>query len=319
MGQSIFPNIKWRSAMKINIREENILVRMEQPGSVYQLAIFRILLGLQILYSSSSKIFQLLLQVRDSADTKNIFPEWINQCVDTIAVPYLLPITQVLSIFLVMGLFTRYILPLLSISFIFLFSFYFSRHNAPHPWIYIWFPLLLLNFSLCSDALSLDKLLGIVKPLSNPSAIAYRWPMELIAAWLAYIYIAAGLAKMLPIYKGWQWLQGGTIQEMMYHRFLNSISFYVFGHPLFDYTQYQWIYAGLSVVSICIELFCIMIFFTRQLNMAIFSLLMGMHFFLYLTGVLGFMQLALILSISLINPVFFAKLFKAQNLKTAPL
>ena len=44
--------------------------------------------------------------------------------------------------------------------------------------------------------------------------------------------------------------------------------------------------------------------------MAIFALLMTMHFFLYLTGVLGFMQLALILSIALINPVFFNKLFK---------
>jgi hypothetical protein len=61
-----------------------------------------------------------------------------------------------------------------------------------------------------------------------------------------------------------------------------------------------------------------MIFFTRRFNLAIFSLLMGMHFFLYLTGVLGFMQLALILSISLVNPVFFTKLFKAQNWKTAP-
>jgi hypothetical protein len=294
-----------------------MLVRMEQPGSAYQLAVFRILFGLQILYASSSKIFQLLLQVRDTADTKNIFPDWINQWVDATAVPYLQPVTQVLSIFLVLGLFTRYILPFLSISFILLFSFYFSRHNAPHPWIYIWFPLLLLNFSLCSDALSLDKLLRIVKPLPNPSANAYRWPMEMIAAWLTYIYIAAGLAKLLPIYKGWVWLKGGTIQEMMYHRFLNSIYFYIFRHPLFDYTQYKWIFAGLSIVSILIELFCIMIFFTRRFNLAIFSLLMGMHFFLYLTGVLGFMQLALILSISLINPVFFAKMFKTQNLKTA--
>ena len=53
--------------------------------------------------------------------------------------------------------------------------------------------------------------------------------------------------------------------------------------------------------------------------MAIFILLMVMHFFLYLTGVLGFMQLALILSISLINPAFVEKRFKAPLLKTAPL
>ena len=141
--------------------------------------------------------------------------------------------------------------------------------------------------------------------------------MEMIAAWLAYIYVAAGLAKILPIYKGWVWLEGGTSQHMMYHRFLNSISFYIFKHPLFDYTRYQWLFTGLSIASICIEYFCILIFFTRRFNLAIFTLLMGMHFFLYLTGVLGFMQLALILSISLVNPVLFEKLFKAQNLRTA--
>ena len=302
--------------MRINIREENILARMDQPGSVNQLAVFRILLGLQIFYSSSSKIFQYVLQVPDIAQTKNIFPGWINQWVETIAIPYLQPVTQILGIFLALGLFTRYILPFLFISFMLLFSFYFSRHNAPHPWLYLWFPLLLLNFTKSNDALSLDKWFGIIKPLPDLSAKVYRWPMEMVAAWLAYIYVAAGLAKILPIYKGWHWLDGGTTQDMMYHRFLYSIDFYVFKDPMFDYTQHQWIFVGLSIASICIEFFCIMILFTRRCNLTIFILLMIMHSFLYLTGVLGFMQLALLLSISLIQPVFFEKLFNAQNLKT---
>src|SRR5688572_12068750 len=91
---SIFPPINWKSVMGINIKEENILVRMEQPGSAHQLAIFRILLGLQIIYSSSAKIFQYVLQVPDISNTKNIFPAWLNQWVDVIAVPYLQPLTQ---------------------------------------------------------------------------------------------------------------------------------------------------------------------------------------------------------------------------------
>lgn len=296
--------------MKINIREENILARMEHPGSAHQLAVFRILLGLQILYSSSGKIFQLLQQVPDTANTKNVFPEFINQWVDVIALPYLQLITQVLSILLVLGLFTRFILPILSISFILLFSYYYARHNAPHPWLHIWFPLLLLNFTKCSDALSLDRLFGIIKPLPNVLSNAYRWPMEMVSAWLVYIYVAAGVAKILPIYKGLQWMEGGTSQEMMYHRFLNSIYFYVFGRPPFDYTQHQWLFTTLSIISILIELFCIVILFTRRFNISILVLLIIMHFFLYLTGVLGFMQLALILSIALIHPGFFNKLFK---------
>lgn len=302
--------------MGFNIREENILARMEQPGSVHQLAVFRILLGLQIFYSSSAMIFGYVLQVPDISNTKNIFPLWLNQWVDAIAVPYLQPITQILGVFLMLGLFTRYILPVLFISFILLFSFYFSRHNAPHPWLYIWFPLLLLNFTKSADALSLDKFFGILKPLGDASSKVYRWPMELIAAWMAYIYVAAGMAKILPIYKGWQWLDGGTSQDMMYHRFLYSMDFYLFKRPFFDYSENQWIFIALSITSIGIEFFCIMILFTRRCHVAIFILLMVMHFFLYLTGVLGFMQLALILSVSLIHPAFFEKLFISRKLKT---
>jgi uncharacterized membrane protein YphA (DoxX/SURF4 family) len=303
--------------MGINILEENILARMEQAGSVHQLAIFRILLGLQIFYSSSSKIFEYVLQVPDIANTSSLFPSWINTWVDTIAVPYLQPVTQVLGIFLALGLFTRFVLPFLFISFMLLFSFYYSRHNAPHPWLYLWFPLLLLNFTKSSDALSLDKWFGIIKSSTDPSAKAYRWPIEMIAAWLAYIYVAAGVAKLLPIYKGWHWLDGGTSQDMMYHRFLYSMDFYIFKHPFFDYTEHQWIFIALSIASLCIEFFCVMIFFTRRCNAAILLLLMIMHLFLYFTGVLGFMQLALVLSISLINPEFIEKIFKASPLKTA--
>src|SRR6187399_1069671 len=299
--------------MNINFKEENILSRMALPGSVHQLALFRILLGLQILYSSGSKVFLLLQEVNSMAGTKNIFPEFINHFVAIIAVPYLRPITMVLSIFLVLGLFTRFILPLLFISFIFLFSFFYSRHNAPTPWLYIWLPLLLLNFTKCSDALSLDRLFKLINPLQNKTANAYRWPIEIIAAWLAYIYVAAGIAKIIPVYKGLHWLQGGTSQEIIYHRFLDSIYFYIFGRPLFDYTQHQWIFAVLSLASLVIELTCILILFTNRFHKLIITLLLVMHFFLYLVGVIGFLQLALLFSISLIQPGFFNKLFKERE------
>jgi len=299
--------------MNINFREENILSRMERPGSVHQLALFRILLGLQVQYSSGSKVFQHIQQAGTPAGTKNIFPDFLNDIIANIAVPYLQPITQVLSIFLVLGLFTRYILPFLFVSFLLLFSFLYSIHNAPVPWLYIWFPLLLLNFTKCSDALSLDKWFGMVKPKDLSSSSEYRWPMEVIAAWLTYIYVAAGIAKVVPVYKGLLWMNGGTSQEILYYRFLNSNYFYFFGRPLFDYTQYPWFFGGLSLGSVIIELGCIMILFTRRFHWPIFILLVLMHFFLYLVGVMGFMQLALLLSISLINPAVFAKLFKEQG------
>ncbi len=303
--------------MKINLKEENILSRMERPGSAHQLALFRILLGLQICYSSGSRLFQLSDYVSIPAGTKNIFPDSLNQFIDSTTVPYLQMITLVLSIFLLMGLLTKYILPVLSISFLFLYSFYYANNNAPNPWLYIWFPLLLLNFTRCSDVLSLDKYFRLLKQQTHSLSNVYRWPIEVVAAWFAYIYVAAGIAKLLPLYKGWRWMQGGTSQEIMYNRFLDSNYFYLFANPLFDYTEHSWIFGILSVASIFIEFICIMILFTHRFHGAIIGLVLGMHFFLYLNGVMGFMQLAMILSISLMNPGFFEKLFNAQNLKTA--
>jgi hypothetical protein len=165
----------------------------------------------------------------------------------------------------------------------------------------------------------LDRVFGIVKTKTNPTSNVYRWPMEVIAGWLAYIYVAAGVAKLLPVYKAFRWLDGGTSQELLYHRFLNSLYFYLFKQPLFDYTKYHWIFSGLSIASLVIELSCIMIFFTRRFNYALFILLMLMHFFLYLIGVLGFMQLALLLSVSLIHPAFFSKLFKEKGPQVVPI
>lgn len=299
--------------MKINLKEENILSRMEKPGSAHQLAFFRIFLGLQIFYSSGSRLFQLSDNVSVPDGTKNIFPDILNQFIDATAVPYLQMITQVLSIFLLMGLLTKYILPLLSISFLFLFSFYYARNNAPNAWLYIWFPLLLLNFTRCSDVLSLDKYFSLLKQQTNSLSNVYRWPIEVVAAWFAYIYVAAGVAKLLPLYKGWSWMQGGTIQEIMYNRFLDSFFFYLFGKPLFDYTEHYWIFTMLSIASIAIEFICILILFTHRFHGLIIALVLGMHFFLYLSGVMGFMQLAIILSITLIQPGFFNKLFKERE------
>lgn len=299
--------------MKINLRNEFILSRMELPGSAHQLALFRIFLGIQVFYSSSNRVFQLSAYLRIPAGTQNIFPHFLNQLIDTIAVPYLQVITQALSILLVLGLLTRYLLPLLSISFLFLFSYFYVGHNAPIPWLYLWFPLMLLNFTRCSDALSMDAYFKLQPPLVDFRSKDYRWPMEVIAGWISYIYVAAGIAKLLPIYKGWNWLKGGTSQDIMYNRYLDSMYYYLFEKPLFDYTEYHWVFTILSITSVVVELACIVILFTDRYNALIFAMLLGMHLFLYLAGVMGFVQLMLVLSISLIHPSFFNRLFKEQS------
>lgn len=213
---------------------------------------------------------------------------------------------QVLSVFLVLGLFTRYILPVLTTVFILAFGFWYMKFNAPIPWLYVWFPLVILCFTRCADRLSLDARLGFTKEEHQKTNI-YRWPIEVVTAWFAYIYVAAGIAKLLPFSKGIAWLDGATSQKIIYDRYLDSFLHYVVGRPLFDYTQYTWLFAALSIGSLLIELACIILFFTNRYNNWIIFLIGSMHLFLYLTGVPGFMQVALVLSICLLSPRWFER------------
>ncbi len=281
---------------------------MQLPGSAKQLAIFRIALGLQIFYSSSSKLFELLQGVRGTTTTKTIFPAFADQLIAAMVSPHLIIIVQVLSIFLVVGLFTRYILPLLFAAFLMLFGYWYVKYNAPVPWLYIWFPLLILCFTRCADTLAVDSLLRLTKAETKNTSI-YRWPVEVITGWFAYIYVAAGLAKMLPVVKALAWMNGGTSHKIIHDRFLDSVLYYLFGKPFLDYTEHAWLFAALSVFSFLIEIACLVLYFTNRFNYTILFLVISMHFFLYLTGVPAFMQLALILSICLLPP----QLFMAKN------
>ena len=185
-----------------------------------------------------------------------------------------------------------------------MFSFWYSKFDAPVPWLYIWFPLLILCFSRCSDILSLDNLFKITKQ-DKVNLYLYRWPIELVVGWFAYIYFAAGIAKIIPFYKGLGWLNGGTSQGIIHDRFMDSVLYFIFEEPFFDYSSYSWIFASLSIGSLLIELLCVLLFFTNRFNYLIIGLVIVMHFFLYLTGVPGFMQTALILSICLLNQSIF--------------
>jgi len=293
----------------INLAKENIIARMQLPGSAVQLAVFRILLGFQVLYSSSSQLFQLLLEVKGTTETRTVFPAFIDEAINNIAVPYLQLPTQILAVFLILGLFTRFILPLLATCFILLFAFWYMHFNAPVPWLYLWFPLVILCFARSADVLSLDKLLKMTS-LETLKTNVYRWPVEMVCGWFAYIYFAAGLAKIFPMTKGAQWLDGGTSQRIIYDRYLDSGLHYLIGKPFFDYSSHHWFFGLLSVAALCIELVCVVIFFTRRYNNLILFLVMGMHLFLYLTGVPGFMQTALLLGFCMLEPNFFHKFIK---------
>ena len=296
------------SAIKKEIKTNNFFKRAAKPGSVLQLAFFRILIGCQIFYSSQSQLFYLLQTVKGTKKP-TIIPDAIDLIISEMSVHYLKTIVNFLSVFLIFGLFTRIILPILTIAYILLFSFWYSKFDAPIPWLYIWFPLIVLCFSKCSDALSLDRLLNRTTPINKTSA-EYRWPMEMIVVWLVYIYFASGIAKLVPFQKGLIWFNGATSQNIIYSRFLDSVLYFVFGKPFFDYSSHSYVFSILSLFAVLIELLTIVLLLTDKLNIVILFLLISMHFFLYLVGVPAFMQLSLILGISLISPQKFNSLHK---------
>ncbi|RMB57439.1 hypothetical protein EAX61_11880 [Dokdonia sinensis] len=303
--------------MSYSVFENNILNRINFAGSGNQLAIFRILLGLQIFYSSNSKLIDLLQVAGGTSETVTIFPSFLDTLIASTLVDYLQIIVPVLSVLLILGFLTRFVAPLLFISFLFLFDFWYINFDAPVPWLYIWFPLLIICFSKSSDNISLDALVfGKTLQTQNIQYNSYRWPIELVSAWFVYIYFSAGLAKIFPVTTLIEWMQGGTSQNILYERFLDSFLHYTFNEPFFDYSSNNYIFSILSILSIIVELSVIIILFTNRYNKIIIFLILSMHFFLFLTGVPGFMQLALILGICLINPKLFNDYPQTRNNKT---
>lgn len=292
--------------MEINFAKNNILNRINFEGSAIQLAVFRILLGMQIFYSSCSKLFDLLQNAEGSTGTSTVFPDSLDDFIATYLVDYLQVVVPILSLLFIVGLFTRFVTPILFVSFLLLFSFWYIHFDAPVPWLYIWFPLLILSFGKCSDRLSLDSLF-FKKSLKfkDRKSNSYRWPIELISGWFVYIYFSAGIAKLFPLTTLFKWMEGGTSQNILYERFLDSLLHYTLKDPLFDYSTNYYVFSILSILSILVELSVVTILFTNKFNWLIAVLIISMHFFLFMTGVPGFMQLALIICVCLINPKYF--------------
>ncbi len=293
--------------------------RFHWPGSPYQLAVLRIAIGLQVFYAVNSKIFDLLLAVGSRQGTHTLFPAVWDDLIASHCVPGLLLTCKVLSVFLVLGLFTRFVVPLLTVAFVFVFGFYYLGANAPIHWLYLWFPLLILCFAGSEHVWSLDATISRTKykALRKRGDVQYRWPIELCVGWFVYIYFAAGLAKVFPVLKGVAWLNGQTSKEIIYYRYLDSPFHYLFGQPFFNYAEATTLFGALTIGALLLELFTVVLLFTNRFHILVFALILSMHFFLYMTGVAGFMQTAFILGLVLLQPELFdrtAKLLSSAKL-----
>lgn len=288
--------------------DRNMLKRFHWPASPYQLAALRVACGLQVVYAVNSKIFPHLLAVGERQQrVKTIFPAWFDDLTAAHLVGPMVVICSVCAVMLTIGLFTRVILPLLTAAFIILYGFYYLGANAPAQWLYLWFPLVVFCFAETEAVCSVDAWLKRRRGVSLPSDdVRFRWPLELCVLWFCYIYFAAGLAKVFPLWKGIGWLNGQTSKEIIYLRYLDSPFHYLFGHPFFDYSQAQWFFSAITVLALLLELYTIVLVFTDRKHMLVLGTLVAMHLFLYMTGVAGFTQTALVLGVSLLPTRWFS-------------
>tara|TARA_B100001939_G_C16944355_1_gene619634 strand:- start:2951 stop:3841 length:891 start_codon:yes stop_codon:yes gene_type:complete len=287
-----------------------LIYRFSKNGSAYQLAIIRILISIQIIYNTNSRIFELFKIGLGHDHTETIFQIFnIQSFINLELIAPLKFIVIILSFFLLFGLFTRHIAPILSIAYLLLYSVHYSYFDAPVPWLYIWLPLILLSFSKSSDVLSIDNLISKKSDKINLNSKLYRWPVELISLWFVYIYFSAGIAKIFPLIDGIKWIEGGIIQQILYNRYLDSFLHFLFGFPFFDFSVPSKIYSLLAVVSILIELSTITILFTNRYNNLILLLILSMHSSLFLIGVPGFGILSFIIGIALLSPGYFNRIF----------
>ncbi len=279
---------------------------MQEPGSALQLGLFRALIGMQVFYASSSKAFEYWQYIGEFMNTRTWLPGSAEVFIARNLVVPLQLTTQVSAIFVALGLATRFALPVCTAAFLLLFSYSYRCFDAPVQWLYLWFPLVVLCFCRCADAFSLDSI--ILRQHPHHGAVRYyQWPLEMVIAWFAYIYVSAGIAKIVPLSMCLSWLEGGTSKGIMYARFLDSPLYFMFGYPLFNYAKNYWLFAGLSACSVIVELSAFLLLFGRVYYLPVVASIVVMHWFLYFAGVAGFAQTALVLAVAFLPARWFSK------------
>lgn len=287
--------------------KNDVLSRIGLPGSALQLALLRTALGAYCFLICGSRFFELAPIVNAPRRRLTYFGEtsqrFIAENFFTGSVT-IGEVSQVLALLVAVGLLIRLTLPLLAVSFTAQFSFYYWTTGYPNQWVYLVFPLFLLSFSRCGDRFSLDACFrGRRGASADPQH--YRWPVEICSVWYVYIYAAASFAKMFPVKNGVRWLEGGTIKNILWQRFLDSPLHYLFERPLFDYASSYWVFVILAGIAIFTETVVLVVLFTNRFNIHVLILIAGMHLALILTGVAGFFLASSVLAIALLPPGWF--------------
>ncbi|MCA9603071.1 MAG: HTTM domain-containing protein [Polyangiales bacterium] len=281
----------------------HVFARARLPGSPKHLALLRIVLGGYLISVFSSGAIPLLMAIpaRVYPGTRSAFPLGFEEFAAQHLVRPLLTVGLVASIMLCIGLLTRTATLVTLVAYVITQNYYYRMITAHDDWLYFTFFLLVFLFAPVADAWSVD---ARIRPRRSRPATDYRWPVEWMGAWLALLYVAAGVAKLFPLRKGIVWLNGYSIQGMVANEVHESGFYWILGHSAFDY-QVHWPFVVLSWVAVAAELSAITVLFWRRAVPWVALAIIGMHASIAMFGITGFLNIFLVASITWWEPKWF--------------
>ena len=280
----------------------HVLERLHWPGSPRQLAVLRMALAAHLLTVFSSGVIPLLLEIPATIypGTRSAFPVAFEIFAAHFMRPLLL-IGLIASFAMLLGLFTRVAVVVVLVAYVVTQNHYYRMLTAHDDWVYFIFYLLVLAFARCSDVWSIDAWLK-KRPLAP--AQAYRWPVELCGAWLAIVYVAAGLAKVFPLRKGIVWANGLSLQGMVTNEIHESPIFWLLGRTLFDYSV-RAPFVVLGALGALVELSAVAVLFSSRAAPWVGLAIIGLHSGIGLFGITGFLTIFMYAAIAWVSPRVF--------------
>lgn len=277
------------------------------PGSALQLALVRLLFAAHLLTVFTSPALPLLARIggKPHPMAATSVPEALETLLSWQDVLLIAQVGAGAAVAMALGLFTRLAVGVVLIAFLITQNYWFRATVFHDDWLYFVFPLLALLFARCSDRLSIDALIARKPPLEGEARSAYRWPIEVIVGWFAFLYVAAGIAKLFPLRKGVLWLSGRSVQSFAVEFLHDSPLYWLLDGTPFDY-RLLWPFTLASVATVVLELGAGALPFLDKGRPLLFLGLLGMHASIWSLGIPDFVQIALAFSVAMLP----ARLFR---------
>lgn len=148
-----------------------------------------------------------------------------------------------------LGLATRWVMPLTSLLGLYLLGLPNNFGKADHSATLPLLVLLVLAFSRCGDAWSLDALWR--KRSGRPPALSgeYTWPIKLVWVLLTLVFFAAGVAKLRTA--GWAWAGSDNMQHLLVRHHLSHAPPVDWGWRI---ARWPWLCQAVAAGSLLAEL-----------------------------------------------------------------